>query len=333
MKHGRLRLLVVLAAVAPALGVAREPAAELYAEGTLSTPDDEAAFTLSPDGQTAVLELKTPATLGGLSSSVLCVSRREEGTWTRPRIAPFSGQWRDRAPSFAPDGRLLFASDRPAEGKPGTDFDLWTVRLASGGWGEPRRLPAPINTPAHEIGASVARSGSVYFASTRPGGKGEFDLWRARPEGDGWAEPENLGAAVNSEGTELSPAISPDERTLVFVALGRDDERVGIHRQYAHGDLYVSQFEGAWSPARNAGPAVNSAAAESSPFFTADGAWLYFISERGFATLRPGRALTMAQLRAGLRSTLNGMGNVYRVRVTALDALPAATLPKGREPG
>jgi hypothetical protein len=28
----------------------------------------------------------------------------------------------------------------------------------------------------------------------------------------------------------------------------------------------------------------------------------------------------MAQLRAGLRSTLNGMGNVYRVRVTALPA-------------
>ena len=148
-----------------------------------------------------------------------------------------------------------------------------------------------------------------------------IDLYRARPVGDGWAEPENLGDAVNSVGSEVSPAISPDEKTLVFVGLGRDDERVGIHREYAHGDLYVSHREGdGWSPARNAGPAVNSEAAESSPFFTADGAWLYFVSERGFATLRPRRALTMAQLRSGLRSTLNGMGNVYRVRVSALAA-------------
>jgi len=164
----------------------------------------------------------------------------------------------------------------------------------------------------------VARNGTVYFASSRPGGRGEVDLWRARPSGDGYAEPENLGAAVNSEGTELAPAISPDERTLVFVALGRDDERFGIHRLYAHGDLYVSDWNGAWSRARNAGPAVNSAAAESSPFLTADGAWLFFVSERGFATDRPKRPLTIGQLRAGLRSTLNGMGNVYRVRVSAL---------------
>jgi len=315
-------LLAALAVAAPAIGHAREPAAELFAEGTLSTPDDEAAFTLSPDGQLAVLELRTPATLGGLSSSVLCVSRRQKGSWTRPQLAPFSGRWRDRAPSFAPDGRLLFASDRPAEGKPGADFDLWWVTpgsAGSGGWSEPRRLPAPVNGPAQEIGGSVARNGTLYFASSRPGGKGEIDLYRARPAGDGWAEPENLGDAVNSVGSEVSPAISPDERTLVFVGFGRDDERVGIHRQYAHGDLYLSHLQdGAWSPARNAGPAVNSGAAESSPFFTADGAWLYFVSERGFATLRPSRALTMAQLRSGLRSTLNGMGNVYRVRVSAL---------------
>ena len=75
---------------------------------------------------------------------------------------------------------------------------------------------------------------------------------------------------------------------------------------------------------------MNSAAAESSPFFTADGAWLFFVSERGFATPRPARALTMARLQAGLRSTLNGMGNVYRVRVVALDAALATPASKDR---
>jgi hypothetical protein len=75
---------------------------------------------------------------------------------------------------------------------------------------------------------------------------------------------------------------------------------------------------------------VNSAGAESSPFFTADGTWLFFVSERGFATLRPSRALTMERLRAGLRSTLNGMGNVYRIRAVALDGSLGAPGSKNR---
>ena len=65
----------------------------------------------------------------------------------------------------------------------------------------------------------------------------------------------NLGTQVNSKGPEVQPAISPDGTILVFAALGRDDERIGIHKEYAHGDLYVSvQTGGVWSVARTVGP-------------------------------------------------------------------------------
>src|SRR5262249_32621374 len=119
---------------------------------------------------------------------------------------------------------------------------------------------------------------------------------------------------------ELFPAVSPDEKILVFQVLGRDDEIVGIHREYNKGDLFVSRFEnGAWTAPCNAGPAVNSGGAESAPFFSADGRTLFFASERGFATLRQPRALTAREFEKALARTQNGMGNIYEI--------PSAVLP------
>src|SRR5262249_51139967 len=152
-----------------------------------------------------------------------------------------------------------------APGKPGKDFDLWYVERTASGWSEPKRLPAPVNGPSQEIGVSVTATGVLYFASDRPGGKGEFDLYRAVPTASGYSEPENLGAGVKSEGSELYPAIDPQEKVLVFAATGRPDEVIGIHREYAHGDLYVSRRGGSWSEARNAGKPINSGAKESAP--------------------------------------------------------------------
>jgi len=105
---------------------------------------------------------------------------------------------------------------------------------------------------------------------------------------------------------------------LVFAATGRPDEVIGIHREYAHGDLYVSRRDGSWSEARNAGTPINSGAKESAPAFSADGKSLYFVSERGFATHRLPARIDYRSLRQKLSSTLNGLGNLYRIDVRAL---------------
>ena len=53
---------------------------------------------------------------------------------------------------------------------------------------------------------------SIYFSSDRPlsGDKSkDFDIWRVKRLPDGqWAEPENLGAAVNSDKNEFYPSIT-----------------------------------------------------------------------------------------------------------------------------
>jgi hypothetical protein len=89
------------------------------------------------------------------------------------------------------------------------------------------------------------------------------------PTSERWLEPENMGAAINSTGDDWYPVLAPDGSYMVFVSDGRGG--------YGFGDLYISRFvDGAWQPAQNLGPNVNTRGFETAPFLSADGRTLYF---------------------------------------------------------
>ena len=142
------------------------------------------------------------------------------------------------------------------------------VERRADGWGEPRRLDPPVNNEVNEPFPAVAADGTLYFGTVRPG-SGGLDLHRARPSGKGYAEPENLGPAVNSPQMDLDGYIAPDQTILVF-----GSDRPG---GYGKIDLYVSRWKhGRWSPARNLGPAVNGPDHEFCPQIVAGGRLLLF---------------------------------------------------------
>ena len=62
----------------------------------------------------------------------------------------------------------------------------------------PRHLGAPINSPGAEWFPTLAADGTLYFGSDREGGNGGTDLWRSRLVDGKYAQPENLGDAINS---------------------------------------------------------------------------------------------------------------------------------------
>jgi hypothetical protein len=319
-----MKYFLILAAVLVVLRIAGAPSDSpvLFAEGVVSTQDDESGFALTPDGKTAFFGKTSPATTGD-PLRVICVTHLDaHGRWTTPEIAPFSGRYHDLGPAFAPAGsRLYFISDRPNGDPEKHDLNIWYVERIPSGWSAPEALGAPINSPANEYGVSVAAKGAMYFASSRAAGKGSFDIYRSVPENGEYKTVENLGDAINTKGPELYPAISPDENILVFAALGRDDETIGVHQAYARGDLYVSfRKNGVWTAARNAGTPINSGGGESWPGFSSDGSRFFFSSDRGFATYRLPHRLTWSQFEHGLTSTLNGMGNIYQISADALRA-------------
>jgi Tol biopolymer transport system component len=280
------------------------PQPELFGDGVVSTGDYESHPAFTPDGQTLYFVKSSPS----FDHWNIYVTHLVDGHWTPPELAPFSGRHRDADPFITSDGRqLYFISDRPVDGMPKNDMDIYVMdRSANGEWGEPRNLGAPINTDASEWFPVIVASGTLYFGSGRQGGHGNTDLYRARPNGETFGQPENLGPEINSSAEEYEGWMAADERLLVFMAAGRPD---GL----GAGDLYISRFkDGAWSTAKNLGRDINGPGLEISPGASPDGRYFMFSSARSVGPIPAGKRPDRPR---------NGLGDIYRIEMEALNEL------------
>jgi hypothetical protein len=245
---------------------------ELFAPGIVSGRfgmHSTAAF--SPDGREAYWNVMVEPRTPGSGLSRLLFSRLQDGRWTYPQAAPFTGEGKDAdVPCFTPDGkRLYFMSRRPLPGadKPGSEH-IWFMERREDGWSEARPVDETVNRLPHHWQFSVDRDYNLYFSTTVGNGQGRNDIYCARYENGRYAEPRDLGAPVNTPDREEMPFIAPDGSYLLFA------------REM---DLYVSfrQPDGAWGQPANLGPEINSPAIDICPMVSADGKYLFFLSQRG----------------------------------------------------
>ena len=310
-----MRLLAAATLALFSLGAhaADPPAPQLLAPGVISTGDDEWGFTMSPQGDALWFN---KADRGYRVQVIMESVKDARGRWQAPRVAPFSGRYRDIDPALSPDGRyLVFASNRPlqAGGARLADFDLWRVdRLPAGGWSAPRHLGDAINGAGSETNSSIAADGTLYFAVS--GAQGQRDLMRARATRDGYAAPEPLPAPINSDADESNHWIAPDQSYLLFLS----NRPGGI----GESDLYISFRDGdGWHAPRNLGAPVNRAGASGvfTPFVDAEGRHLYFAERRSALDPLPERALDAAGLESYLRGPGNGQGDIHVMPWSAED--------------
>jgi Tol biopolymer transport system component len=118
---------------------------------------------------------------------------------------------------------------------------------------------------------------SLYFASNRPGGSGDFDLLVATrtPASETWSEPVNLGQSINSSSLEWHPSLTADGLELYF-----DSDRPGGQGSW---DLWVSKresIEDDWETPVNLGPQINTSLFEESSSISGDGLTLLWNSKR-----------------------------------------------------
>jgi len=169
---------------------------------------------------------------------------------------------------------LVFASDRP---NGFGDYDLYVSTRATtdDDWGTPVNLGTTVNSSALDGNPSISADGlTLYFASTRPGGEGDIDLWvTMRPTtSSAWGAPVNLGSTINSSAWENVPSISADGLSLFF-----ESDRSGGFDIWVATRPTVSQ---PWVTPWNLGPTVNSSYIDQAPSISADGLSLYFHSYR-----------------------------------------------------
>lgn len=279
----------------------------LFAPTVVSTGYHEhSAPTFSPDGKEIYWSVFRDVNQPQL---IMCM-KSVDGLWTRPMIAPFSGEYSDGGPFISPDGRrLFFHSNRPVQRNSVVkrDFDLWFVERRGEEWSDPVHLGFAVNSRWDESSPSVSKTGTLYFHSDRPGGFGNHDIYSSRMSTGQYLEPRNLGAAVNSTGHESYPYVAPDESYLIFTG----DERGNT---FGLGDLFVSirDKNGALSSARNVGRAVNDEFDNRFPLISHDGKFLFFVSNRNYQN---------ADDRDASRGPGNGLGDIYWVSAEIIDEL------------
>jgi len=274
------------------------PSALPFAVGTpvnlgraVNGPGFDGGPSLSADGRELYLISDRPGSRQG--GGDIWVARRPSASapFAPPQHlgAAVNSQANEGSPSISGDGLLLyfecfapgtvFTCLGPGLGASGNS-DIWvaTRRAADRPFRAATHLGRPVNSPYTDGFPAISADGRrLYFASDRPGGSGDFDIWLAtdKSAGGGFHKAVNLGPPVNGPSYDGDPAISADGLMLFFSS----DRPGGSGGQ----DLWVAlrtSTGGPFGEPINLGPRVNTTGFEGRPALSSDGSTLFFMSDR-----------------------------------------------------
>ena len=291
---------------------------EIFAPGIITTQYHEhSAPAFSPDGE----EVFWSAFLAPLQSrapQVILYSKLENGKWTKPEVAPFSGQYSDGGPCFSYDGnKLYYYSRRPLSGigEP-KDIDIWYVERLADGWSVPKNLGSPVNSENNDGQPTITKDGTLYFLSNHEGFQNNNCIFRSRYVNGRYEKPEPLGEPVNILGKySWCPFIAPDESYILFVS-NRDGS-------LGWGDIYVCfrNSDDSWTEPKNLGTPVNSDDNDRFPKVSPDGKVLFFASKRTDIKAYYEKPETYNELMKMYTNPGNGLTDVYWVSAEIIKKL------------
>lgn len=190
-----------------------------------------------------------------------------------------NSKYHDGPAFYSPsDNKLYITRSNIRNGKPVRDkkgnvnLKLYTSENAQGIWHSTQELK--FNSDNYTTGhASVSKDGStLYFVSTQEGGYGGSDIYQCFRTANGWSDPVNLGANINTPGNEMFPFIA-DNGTLYFASDG--------HAGLGGLDIFFAMRKAEiWQKPVNMGAPVNSTMDDFSIVFDYKNDFGFFCSNR-----------------------------------------------------
>ena len=199
------------------------------------------------------------------------------------------------APTIQADGKTLLLERAEA----GKKYALYESRLENGTWGKPvplDRVNLSGDTTDLIGGPSLSFDGNTMFFFRSVGMIGDHEIFFSERTRDGWSEPRNLGAPINTQpvadkngvlfgGYEAFPSVSADGSTLYFVRKNEEGPQDKLLRKDKDNLFCLCIFkstkdkDGKWTkPVKLPWP-INQDC-EKAPRIMADGRTLIFSSNR-----------------------------------------------------
>ena len=240
--------------------------------------------SITADESMLLFTSRRAGSLGGLGTDgkydedIWCSVKKADGTWDVPKnFGPTVNiKNNNGVASFTGDGQYVVCV-RCNEADGYGSCDLYGTALVGNSWGVPKNLGSKLNSKEWDSQVSISADGkTLVWASLKEGGYGEEDLWISNKNNkDEWSTPKNLGSVVNTSGSEISPFLHPDGKTLFFSSNNLSPRIGGF-------DLYKTTLkdDGGWTIPVNLGYPINSEANDKYFILTPSGIKGYFASDR-----------------------------------------------------
>lgn len=238
---------------------------------------DEYLPSLSLDEEMLVITVQVPKTNfygGSKYQEDFFISQKNNENWNpRESINDINTEKNEGAQSLSADGKFLYFSACNRDDSFG-ECDIYFSQKTSTGWTKPKNIGPSINSKYWEAQPSISPDGKeLYFASNRPGGYGNSDIWVSKFINGRWSYPENLGENINTKDVDQFPFIHSDNQTLYFGSNG--------HIGMGGTDLFLSRkINNNWTLAENIGYPINTENDELSLFVSPKGNVAYFASNK-----------------------------------------------------
>jgi len=139
---------------------------------------DETSASISPDGRTIYFVSDREWGFGG--RDIWYSTQDETGKWGEAiNMGKLINSPEDEEGVFIhPNGKVLFFSSKGHNSMGGYDIFMSVFDETTQAWAEPENLGSPINTTGDDIYFVMQANGKTgYYASSRPGGFGDIDIY------------------------------------------------------------------------------------------------------------------------------------------------------------
>lgn len=211
----------------------------------------------------------------------LYLATRKDGDWSHPiPLEQYNSiRFDEGGASWSADGNYFFfvLSNNPQN--IGSADLYYAYKDSLGNWSRAENIGPQVNSKYWDSSPSLTSDlRFLYFASNRPNGYGQYDLWRSEVivNEDGslaFEKAQNLGPQINTAGKELAPYVHPNGKVLYFSS--------DAHQSMGGLDIFCAAWEDAdWGNIKNMGAAINSSEDDLGFFVSATGDEAYLASTR-----------------------------------------------------